>query len=148
MVKESMFGIKIRDSKSSAGGGGMLSFDLRDILEVIGEPALASEWRCLNLWYTAVRDGEFGEFRERRRRLSGKELVEFSASVHQSIDGKFIAKKNGTNKPWLIILAVDSSWFEVWCSKQEVIEKLKDRFAKVHPLSSDGAEPTLAADSR
>ena len=125
----------------------MLSFDLRDILEVIGEPALTSDWRCLNLWYTAVKDGQFSEFRERRRRLSGKELVEFTASVHQSIDGKFIAKKDGTNKPWLIIRAVDSSWFEVWCSKQEVLEELKGRFTQVSPLSSGGVEQALAADS-
>ena len=142
-----MFGIKIRDSKPSAGGGGVLSFDLRDILEAIGEPALSSEWRCLRLWYTAVKDGTFSEFRETRLRLSGKEIVEFAFSVHQTIDGEFIAKKDGANKPWLIIRAVDSSWFEVWSSKKKVLEELEARLAKVTPLSSGGGEQALAADA-
>ena len=125
----------------------MLSFDLRDILDVIGASVFSSHWRCLDLWYTAVKDGKFSEFRERRRSLSGKELVEFAAGVHQSIDGRFIAKKDGANKPWLIILAVDSSWFEVWCSKPKVLEELKSRFAQVSSLSSRGVEQALGADS-
>ena len=45
-VEETMFGIKIQDTRP---GGGWLSFGLADVLKVIGEPALCSEWRCLNL---------------------------------------------------------------------------------------------------
>ena len=139
-----MFGIKIQDSRP---GGGWLSFGLSDILGVIGEPALTSEWRCLNLWYIAVRDGTFDECRERSRKLSGKELVAFAASVHQTIDGEFIAKKQGSNKAWLIIKAVDSSWFEVWSSKPKVLEELKSKFAKVSSIPNAGVEQALAADS-
>ena len=136
-----MAGIKIQDSKPLAGGGGTLSFDLRDILAAIGEPARLSQWRCHNLWYTAQKDGKFSEFRERHRRCNGQELIEFAAVVHQTIDGRFSAQSAGASKkPWLIILAVDSSWFEVWSTKPQVIAKLSERFTRITDLSSTAAE--------
>jgi len=54
-----MFRIKIQDTKPSAGGTGILSFDLRDILAAIGEPVRLSQWRCHDLRYTAEKDGKF-----------------------------------------------------------------------------------------
>lgn len=133
-----MLGIKIQDSSA-----GHLDFDLRDILLVIGDSVGTSEWRCRDLWYTAAKDGKFGEFRERRRRFSGKEINEFAAEVHQTIDGRFVAKSTGGKRPWLVILAVDSSWFEVWSSKPKVLENLQGRFTKVSALlSSDSSGPS------
>ena len=139
-----MFGIKIQDS---IPGGGWLSFGLSDILDVIGEPALSSEWRCLNLCYITMRDGTFHECRERHRKLSGKEFIAFAANVHQTIDGEFIGKTSGSNKAWLIIKAVDSSWFEVWSSKPKVLDELKGRFATVSSIPNSDVEQALEADS-
>lgn len=135
-----MLGIKIQDSIRSPSGGSFLSFDLRDILAVVGEAALTSRWRCRDLCYTAVRDGGIGEFREARRKISGAELARFAASVHQTIDGRFEARGSGAAKhPWLIILAVDSSWFEVWSSKREVLKSVKARFQQVSDISDRAA---------
>jgi hypothetical protein len=134
-----MFGIKIQDSKQSNGGSNR-SFDLRDILTLIGEPILSSRWQCRDLWYTAVREGKFDEIREVRRKLSGEEMMQFATGLHQTIDGRFEARSGGAaKKPWLIILAVDSSWFEVWSSKREVIEKVKAGFEKVSELPEGAA---------
>jgi hypothetical protein len=135
-----MFGIKIQDLKQSSSGGSSRSFDLRDILRLIGKPVLSSRWRCHDLWYTAVRDGKFDEIREARRKLSGEEMMQFAASIHQTIDGRFEARGGGAaKKPWVIILAVDSSWFEVWSSKREVIEKVRAGFEKVSNLPTGAA---------
>src|SRR3954447_901647 len=106
-----MLGIKIQDARSLGSGGSFLRFDLRDILAVVGEAVLTSRWRCRNLCYTAVRGGVIGEFREKRRKLSGEELIRFAAGVYQTIDGRFEARGGGAAKhPWLIISAVDSSF--------------------------------------
>ena len=135
-----MFGIKIKDSKRSGGGSSFLSFDLRDILAAVGEPVFASRWRCRDLCYTAVRDGRFDEFREARRKFTGEEMVQFAGSIHQTIDGRFEARGGGAAKrPWLVILAVDSSWFEVWSSKREVLERVRARFEKVSDLPAAAA---------
>lgn len=143
-MSKAIFGIKIQDTRP---GGGWLCFGLSDILDVIGEPALSSEWRCLNLWCIATRDETVYEFRERRLRFTGKELFEFAARVQQTIEGEFIAKKQGSNKAWLIIKAVDSSWFEVWSSKPKLLEEFKSRFTKVSSIPNAGLEQALGADS-
>jgi len=135
-----MLGIKIKDSKTSGGGGSFLSFDLRDILAAIGEPAFISHWRCRDLCYTATGGEKFTEIREARRKLSGEEMMRFASEIHQTIDGRFEAHNGGgAKKPWLIILAVDSSWFEVWCSKREVLERVRTSFEKVSDLSAAAA---------
>src|SRR5688500_2622318 len=99
-IEHSMVGIKIQDSTESAGGGALLSFELRDILEAVGEPALESELRGRDLYYLVMRDGVCGEFDEARCNFSGKEFVEFAATVHQTIDGECTAKRPGSNKAW------------------------------------------------
>jgi hypothetical protein len=63
------------------------------------------------------------------------------------IDGEFIAKKDDSNKAWLIIKAVDSGWFEVWSSKPKMLEEMKSRSVKVSTLSNGGVEQTLGVDS-
>jgi hypothetical protein len=135
-----MFGIKIQGSNRSKSGGRVLSFDLRHILTLIGEPILASSWRCRDLRYIAEIDGAFDEIREAGRKLSGEEMMQFAARLHQTIDGRFEARSGGSaKKPWLVILAVDSSWFEVWSSKRDVIERVKAGFDNVNDLPKGAA---------
>ena len=138
-----MFGVKIQDTRP---GGGWLSFGLADVLKVIGEPALSSQWRCVNMRYIGPKDDTWYELHEKRRRFAGQEFFDFVARIGQVIDGEFIAKKDGSNKAWLIIKAVDSGWLEVWSSKPEVLEEMKRRFVKVTSLSSGGGEQALRAD--
>ncbi len=133
-----MLGIKIQDKKQSNSGSGFLDFDLRDILAVIGEPVKQSKWLCYNLWYTAQRNGIFNEFHEARLKFSGDELIQFASEIHQTIDGRFEAKTEGAaKKPWLVIIADDSSWFEVWASKPKIIEQLKEHFQVVNEISME-----------
>ncbi|SRR5258705_2405180 len=135
-----MLGIKIKDSKTSGGGCSFLSFDLRDILSAIGDPASVSHWSCRDLCYTGKKGENFTEIREARRRLSGEEMMRFASEIHQTIDGRFEARNGGgARRPWLIILAVDSSWFEVWSSKREVLERVRTRFEKVTDLPAAAA---------
>jgi hypothetical protein len=81
-----MLGIKIKDKRLSN------SFDLRDILAVIGEPVNESRWSCYDLCYTANKDGRAREICEERLKLSGKELTSLASEIHQTIDGRFEAK--------------------------------------------------------
>jgi hypothetical protein len=121
-----------------------LSFDLRDILAVIGEPVRKSRWRCYDLWFTAKRNEKFSEFRESRLKLTGDELMQFAFEIHQTIDGRFEATGEGAaKKPWLVIKAVDSSWFEVWTSKPKIIEKLKERFQIVNEISIGSSQSVV-----
>ncbi|HEX8398798.1 MAG TPA: hypothetical protein VF644_15300 [Pyrinomonadaceae bacterium] len=131
-----MLGVKIQDKRISGSGGGALNFDLRDILAVIGEPIQKARWRCRDLWCTANTDGEPISIREKRLDFSGEEFLKFVSNIHQTIDGRFEVRKEGTaKKSWLVIVAFDSSWFEVWTTKPEIIERLKSQFQNVTDIS-------------
>jgi hypothetical protein len=109
-----------------------------DILTVIGEPVKQSKWYCYELHYTARKEGVFNEFHEPRLKFSGDELIGFASEIHQTIDGRFVAKGEGVaKKPWLVIIADDSSWFEVWSSKPKIIEQIKQHFQVVSDLPKE-----------
>lgn len=129
-----MLGIRINDTRRQ-GVNSFLSFDLRDILAAVGESAIASRWRCYDLYYTARKGGRLDAYREARLKLSGGELARLASEIIQTFDGRFEARGEGAaRRPWLIIKAVDGAWFEVWSSKPAVLERLKSHFEKVSDL--------------
>ncbi len=135
-----MQGIKIKDKRQS-NNGSFLDFDLKDILAELQESVLESNWVCRDLLCTAIRNEKFISIQEERLKFSGEELIKFANSIHQTIEGRFEAKTGGAAKrPWLIIIAFDSSWFEVWTSKSWVIKKLKERFENVSDISKISAK--------
>lgn len=137
LIWTKMQGIKIQDKRISNSGGTVLNFDLRDILAVIGEPAHEARWRCRDLWCTASINGETVSVEEEKMDFSGEEFIKFASSIHQTIDGRFEVRREGAaKKPWLLIVAFDSSWFEVWTTKPAIIERLKNRFQDISDISS------------
>jgi len=132
-----MIGVKIKDKKRSNGGGSTLTFSLKDILAVIGEKVLTSRWRCSELDYLKKTDEEFYSKKVRTMKLSGAELIDFSEKVGLILDGRFEAKsEGGAKRPWLLIVAFDTSWYEVWSSKPWVIEKMKAHFKDVSEINA------------
>jgi hypothetical protein len=136
-----MFGIRIKDLKPTR----VLSFDVRDILAVIERFATSSYWCCSDLYYTAMSEGQFVRIRAEKveQQLSSGEFSQFVASIHQTIDGRFEAYEKDAVQPWLIILAIDSSWFEVWSINHEALAKLKEHFQDVGDLSTDTPKLTM-----
>jgi hypothetical protein len=101
-------------------------FDLKDILAAVGERVNKSRWRCRDLWVLARFNDHDDSYRIDRLKLSGEELMEMASKIRQTIDGRFEARGEGAAKnPWLVIVAFDSSWFEVWSSKPWVIDRVK-----------------------
>jgi hypothetical protein len=128
--------------------GGLLAFDLKDILEAL-EPLL-DRWTwhvghldtVSNAVPTAEPEGEW---------LSSRELTDFANAIAQTIDGTFIAYPKGqgargvsevgdldeleiafpTSLAELMIVATDSSYFEVYAKDPKVTELLRRRFKDV-----------------
>ena len=123
-----MAAIRIKNKKRSDGKPER-RFDLKDILSTVGERVIESRWRCRDLWVLANFDEHPDSYRISRLKISGDELMKMASKIYQTIDGRFEARGEGAAKnPWLIIVAFDSSWFEVWSSKSWVIEKIKTNF--------------------
>jgi hypothetical protein len=55
------------------------------------------------------------------------------------IDGEFEAYASGAVEPWLVVKAIDSSWFEVWSDDPDVVARVRKNFREVSDLPSDAA---------
>lgn len=131
-----MQGVKINDVEKLPSGTSFLNVYLKDILPLLGEKVLTSRWRCWNLDY--VEDGKWYSDRDKAVKVSGAELIEFSESVGQIIDGIFEAKSEGATKhPWIKIVFFDGGWVEIWSSKSWVLEKVRERFKNVSDISNN-----------
>jgi hypothetical protein len=74
---------------------------------------------------------------ERGAAISGGELVSTAGGVTQAIDGDFIATRRGETAPWLVVRAVDSSFYVVLSDDHGFIDELRARFRDVRAAPDD-----------
>jgi len=55
------------------------------------------------------------------------------------IDGEFVATESDRESPWVIVRAVDSSWWEAVCDDAEVRHAICKRFRQVEEHEFDTA---------
>jgi hypothetical protein len=119
---------------------GALTFDLADVLHALGPKVVSSRWRCSNLWYVSANQQDI-EVLERASAqgelVGGSDLLHAAARLSQVIDGQFEGVIDERD-PWVILRAVDSSWWEVLSDEQSVLDAVRARFQSVEELSSDG----------
>jgi hypothetical protein len=130
-----MRGVIIRDGTGPGGPGG-LQFDLAEVLRALGERVTRSRWRGRGLWYVS-RDEEDIETLERLgagELVAGHELVAILPRLMQVIDGEFEGIAAGGELPWVVVRAVDSSWWEVLSDEPEVLEAIRLSFHAVEEL--------------
>ena len=125
-----MRGIEIRDGIKSSG---FLGFDLAEILEALQPLAIGSTWQCRDLYATSreminVLELEAAAESEDGIMMSNDELVAFASQLVQVIDGEFSATRPGESTPWLVVRAVDSSWWEIFSSHDSVFDAVRRRF--------------------
>jgi len=113
----------------------VLTFDLKDILPLLGEKGLNSTWSIKGL--EAI-DGEAAKelhaLSDTEQVVSGERLRELAAAISQTIDGEFAGSLNESLEPWIRIRAVDSSAFDIITADRDVYAKIKGRFAEVVEL--------------
>jgi hypothetical protein len=128
--------IYIRDTDDDC-----LSFDLKDLLTAIGQPALEAYWtigsveragesldvtgKDIRLIEALAASGE---------RIMGYRLQKIAADIHQTIWGEFKGYETSTaSMPWIILIAFDSTWFEVHSSDAALLARLKAKFKNTLP---------------
>ena len=119
----------IRDG-TEPGAGNCLEFDLREVLAALGDRALTSHWRARDLDYLSKdeRDVPIVEAMVRGLTVSGHDLASGIEPLLQVIDGEFMATDSNDERPWVIVRAVDSSWWEVVSNDAHVHEAIRNRF--------------------
>jgi hypothetical protein len=135
--------IRISDSTPN----GVLTVDLSGILRAVGSRAVKSVWRASpveasivghlivetdEIWGTGDGADELDELARSGMRVGGARLVEVAKKVTQIIWGEFKGY-DGTSSvdPWAIIIAFDSTWFEVRSTDDEALSRLQASFTDI-----------------
>lgn len=120
-------------------------FDLAEIMAAIGEASLSTlSWKVQMEFFVIHYQSEFAQSAERvdvlgegwlhcrsaRRGWSYEQLMRLSIEKHQVVDGEFIGFKTTPKgkKKWVVLKAVDSSWWEVWSPDQKLLDRVRDAF--------------------
>lgn len=134
-----MRGIRIRDLD-----GGHLAFDLKELLDAVGASALSSEWKCSIAELISIESVESLESAyENAPRISGPKIRDLAAQTRQVIDGTFEAYRSEEYRPWLILRAVDSTYWEVLSDDPAVLASVRKAFREVE----DFDDPAVSAVS-
>jgi CheY-like chemotaxis protein len=111
-------------------------FDLYDILVAIGEPAINTIWSCKNIECLGKGAQEIQTCDNDKVQISGKDLCRISSRIYQTIEGHFEAHRRWSNKPWLVIRAVDGSGFDISTRDRRIIARLKNCFRDVEDIEA------------
>jgi hypothetical protein len=124
-----MQAVAIRDL---VAGGGYLAVDLRHVLDALGERALNSSWRIEDVWATDDSERKLLQtLADKGHPVSGRDLKEAAEAVEQVIDGEFSAFEPGHVEPWVIIEAVDSTYYTVRSQEPNVLQSIRHSFREV-----------------
>jgi hypothetical protein len=114
-----------------------LAYDLRDVLRVLAPRSLAAKWtiRTPDAWpfeATGAGGERLEELAEVSAQISGDELLAIADYTVQVIWADFVgALFDDPSHAWLIIRAVDSSFFEIETSDQAALATIKSAFKDV-----------------
>jgi hypothetical protein len=131
-----MIGVTIRDT-DERNGHRFLNFDVATILSLIEDKLRDSVWKCSELDCLGENAKTIHDIADQKRVISGNELLQIMSGVYQTIDGKFEGYMNDEYLPFLMIEAIDSSHFNVWCEDSGVIDKLTGHFEKTSRIASN-----------
>lgn len=111
--------------------GGRLDFDLQEVLQALGPKVSTSAWMIRDLNYVSRDERDIPTFHSsERKRIPGDELLASLPNLLQVIDGEFRAFEKGS-EPWVIIRAIDSSWWEVQSRDASAFDAIRHRFQNV-----------------
>ena len=126
-----MIGVTIQDVDDR----NVLAVDLKDILDIAGVRALRSRWLLSEVQAGGTEAAEeLQRLSDTGKFIEGDRILDLSKQVWQVIDGKFQGFDYGSANPWIIVIAVDSTAYDVVTEERNLIDTLKARFEKVHDL--------------
>src|SRR5690242_19324381 len=132
-----MEAVTIHDEKPSR----VLDVDLIDVLQLCEQEALSSSWRIRNVDCLGVLMEEFMRLGDANATISGAELLRLAAGVYQIIEGDFEAYRPGADRFWLVVRAIDSSFYVVITDDAELLDRVQTHFSDVRPSPAYAAYP-------
>ena len=112
---------------------GHLSFDLEDLVRPVENRARESDWLCLVAEAIPKANGPeaLEEAFADQALTPGADFLELAKQTRQVIDGKFEAFREGESEPWLVLEAVDSSFWLVHAKAESDLQLVTAPFREV-----------------
>jgi hypothetical protein len=127
---------------------GVLALDLSDLIDLLAPRSLEANWRATPVRVNDPNLGRFDdEFMISGPRLPGEDQLEVLAAnglpvsgvtfseaahaAHQVIWGQFVATLPKQNNVWVVIRAIDSTFYEVTTSDETALAKIKSAYKDV-----------------
>lgn len=117
--------------------GSTLAFDLRDVVRVLAPVSLSAIWTIKSpedeaFEATGTGGLRLAELAEATARISGEELQSIANATTQVIWGDLVgALPDKPDQEWLIIRAIDSSFYAIETLDRAAVEKVKLNFTDV-----------------
>jgi hypothetical protein len=118
-----------------------LAVDLRDLLRLFAPESLQAHWTVSTVksstgdeWFDATGDGgeQLEALAQDNARLSGVDLAALAGNTQQVIWGEFVGSLPAEQgETWMIIRAVDSTFYEIETDDEIVFEKIKSTYKDV-----------------
>jgi hypothetical protein len=124
-----MKGITVADK--SPDDSRFLSFDLLDLLLLLGTEGQDAEWIVAGVECLGPGSDELYRLVSNETHISGRHLFEVAKGITQVIDGSFAAYRDGEPVPWLVIRAVDSSAYDIESDDEDVLARIREHFKEV-----------------
>jgi hypothetical protein len=106
---------------------------LDDILQLCKKEARKSTWRCRHLDLEGASTQALEHAAEEELDISGADFLELVSDIDHVVEGDFEARRSGTNKPWLVVRAIDGEAFEIYSSDQDMLAHVEATFRDVRP---------------
>ena len=120
---------------------GVLAIDLRHVLRLLGQRSLGCTWQVSSettfdepLFATGNKAAELEALSTSEGRIDGTAMHDLAENVTQVIWGEFRAYDDVASEPWVIVRAVDSTYYEVTSSDPSVLEIVRRAFHDVKEL--------------
>jgi len=120
----------------------VLALDLRDLLRLLAPRSFKARWVVSTVkssklgheWFEAT--GEGGErlegLAQHDGQISGSDLAALAENTRQVIWGEFVGSApTQSDKPWVIIRAVDSTFYEIDSDDEAVLNKISSAYKDV-----------------
>ena len=134
--------LEIHDKKPATNGlGSFLSFDLRDIINQLAPLSLQAVWIVCPVKFfksdeelfeaTDVGGKSLEKLAESDSLISGLELAAIAEKTRQVIWGQFIGHLPNSSEPWVVISAIDSTFYEIISDDETVLSKIRSGFSDI-----------------
>ncbi|HEX9334225.1 MAG TPA: tetratricopeptide repeat protein, partial [Anaerolineales bacterium] len=113
--------------------------DLYGLMTAMGERALNSIWFGSGVGCYGERAEELYAFTDQNKPMEGRDLLEITSGIRQTIQGDFQAFDPGATSHWILIRAWDGSGFYIETNDPKIKEQLKTHFQASEDV--EGAYP-------